>query len=170
MRAVLSIAFDACPYAFSQVFLVLFLSTSPALQCLPLINEQLMVLHFLVMSCQCFIPQNVCHILLRFLSYAHCEGQKAQRHYLPSVELVLSLDQVAEGRVVGGYNHRAIGGEVEWRPPLLYVYPLGHPVPCLGEPERSPKFLKAECERQCAVRCAVCVFPPQLCSENQQRV
>ena len=30
---------------------------------------------------------------------------------------------------VGGYNHHCIGEEVEWRPPLLYAYPLGHRVP-----------------------------------------
>ena len=27
---------------------------------------------------------------------------------------------------VGGYNHNCIGEEVEWRPLLLYAYPLGH--------------------------------------------
>ena len=29
---------------------------------------------------------------------------------------------------VGSYNHRDIGEEVEWRPPLLYANPLGHRV------------------------------------------
>ena len=30
---------------------------------------------------------------------------------------------------VGGYNHRGIGEEVEWRPLLLFANPLGHRVP-----------------------------------------
>ena len=30
---------------------------------------------------------------------------------------------------VGRDNHRDIGEEVEWRPPLLYANPLGHHVP-----------------------------------------
>ena len=29
----------------------------------------------------------------------------------------------------GGYNHHAIGGEVEWTPPLLYVSFFGHRLP-----------------------------------------
>ena len=33
--------------------------------------------------------------------------------------------QVPLAGCVAGYNHHAIGGEVEWRRPLLYVYPLG---------------------------------------------
>ena len=36
-------------------------------------------------------------------------------------------------RGVGGYNHHDIGDEVDWRPPLLYAYPLGHRVPATRE-------------------------------------
>ena len=94
MCVFLSIAFDACMYVFSKLMLVLFLSTSPALHCLPMINALLMALfsHAAALSGRQFFT-----FFLRFLSCAHREGQTAQRHHLRSVQLTLSLDQVAEG-------------------------------------------------------------------------
>ena len=45
------------------------------------------------------------------------------------VSLLSTLPLPAGG--VGGYNHRDIGEEVEWRPPLLCANPLGHCIPAI---------------------------------------
>ena len=50
---------------------------------------------------------------------------------------------------VGSSNHRAIGGEVDWRPPLLYVYPLGHRVPATLKDPRNFTKLNAKDRARC---------------------
>ena len=60
-------------------------------------------------------------------------------------------------RAVGGYNHHRMGEEVEWRPPLLDTYPLGHRI--LAK-LKNQRFKKQHAEDIAAVRCAVRVFTP----------
>ena len=75
---------------------------------------------------------------LRFFSAPH-------RH--PSPLVVNLRPPLARGVV--GCNHRCIGGELEWRPPLLCA-DLRPPRPC--EPENPGKIRKAANERYRTVR------------------
>ena len=74
---------------------------------------------------------------------------------------------------MGSYNHRDIGEEAEWRPPLLYANPLGHRVPATPKrgvvfgpnpphPQPHPPFKGPKCLR--GVRVKECTWvPPMVC-------
>ena len=52
---------------------------------------------------------------------------------------------------MGGSNHHCNGEVVEWRPPLLYAYPLSHCIPANlkipGKTERHHTTVSVRCTR-----------------------